>query len=234
MHTTISTALVAATLLVNIATAYTQTLGPSALRNALNATDGAEIDALYAPRPPMVRMWNWGGALNGVNADLRMNGWHVDYPFSGHAVTDTMPQRSIRRILPGARLVMAPSWQIPAARYQNTTGGASQFPWFTDAYNDDVNAVPPRRALVFDLGHGNGPSLIEAQGMRFHPELSVDTAILTPRPGDRQRAVWGFRQLQKQASPAGRRYLISRGRSKSFVSGPKTDSSSRRGRSMVI
>ncbi len=194
MYTTISTALVAATLLLNVTAAYTQTLGPSALRNTLNATDGAEIDALYAPRPPMVRMWNWGGALNGVNADLKMNAWHIDYPFSDHAVTDTMPQRSIRRILPGARLVMAPSWQIPETMYKDTTAGASQFPWFTNAYKAGRSATPPQDWLIFDLGHGNGPSLIEAQGMRFHPELLVDTAALTPRPGDRQRAVWGFRQ----------------------------------------
>lgn len=113
MQTTIWTVLFVAAMLLNTAVSRSQTRGPSTLRAAVDAIDGTEIDALYAPRPPMLRMWNWGGALNGVNADLKMNGWHVDYPFTWTPPTNTNPQTSIQRILPGGRLAMAPSWVFP-------------------------------------------------------------------------------------------------------------------------
>jgi hypothetical protein len=59
MQPTIWTVLIVATMLLNTVVSRSQTRGPSTLRAAVNATDGAEIDALYAPRPPMLRMWTY-------------------------------------------------------------------------------------------------------------------------------------------------------------------------------
>lgn len=59
MQPTISILFALAVSLLSLVSAFSQTQGPSSLRGAVNATDGAEIDALYAPRPPMIRMWNW-------------------------------------------------------------------------------------------------------------------------------------------------------------------------------
>ncbi|RPI67003.1 MAG: hypothetical protein EHM43_10235, partial [Ignavibacteriae bacterium] len=193
MQPTIWTVLIVAAMLLNTAVSRSQTRGPSTLRAAVNATDGAEIDTLYSPREQIVRAFNWGGSLNGVNADLRMNTWHVKYPFSSNPPTDTLPQRDIRRILPGGRLALVPSWNIPDTMYKNTTPGVSQFPWFTNAYIADRIPNPPRPWLTLDLGHGSTSSLTEAQGMRFEPELEfTDTNAFVPRSGDRQRGVWGF------------------------------------------
>ncbi|RPI66432.1 MAG: hypothetical protein EHM43_11415, partial [Ignavibacteriae bacterium] len=191
MQPTIWTVLIVAAMLLNTAASHSQTRGPSTLRAAVDATDGAEIDALYAPRPPMLRMWNWGSSLKGLSIDLQMNGWHVDFPFTWDSVLDTMPQRSIRRILPGGRLAMAPSWVFPDSLYLQPTPQTSHFSWFGLARQIDVSAGRPR--IDFDLGHGSTASLTEAQGIRFEPELVfTDTNVFVPRTGDRQRGVWGF------------------------------------------
>jgi hypothetical protein len=50
MQPTIWTVLVIAAMLLNTAVSRSQTRGPSTLRAAVDATDGAEIDALYATR----------------------------------------------------------------------------------------------------------------------------------------------------------------------------------------
>jgi hypothetical protein len=49
-----------------------QTVRPSALRPSVNAGVQEEIDTLYRERPAVALGWNWGGALLGVNADMRI------------------------------------------------------------------------------------------------------------------------------------------------------------------
>lgn len=65
--------------------------------------------------------------------------------------------------------------------------------------NVELGQCSLRRQRLAPAFHDNGPSLIEAQGMRFQPELSVDTAALTPRP----RTVTTTMVITKGMMPSG-------------------------------
>ena len=189
MRTTISTLTLLTLLSLGMAISHAQTRGPSQMYDELDAGGQAEIDALYTDRAPFVLGWNWGGALLGVNQDLQMNMWHIDYPFRWGATTNLRPQHKATNMVSGAHMAMAPAWNIPAAMWHPTAQNATMTWYQAAAILDGV-----KNLLDFDLGHCNGPSLIEANGMRFHPELDMsDTTTFTVHPGDTQRAVWGFR-----------------------------------------
>lgn len=177
-------------LLAATACMYAQSQGPSSIYNSLSPADKAQIDSFYCERPPFILGWNWNTALKGVNEGLGTNASHSYYPFRWTTTTSTRVLDNIRHTTDGMCYIMAADWEIPHDRYGDTV--TSQFAWFAKAVTKDTSL---KLSLIpLTLGQGTTTSLNHALGLRFEPELDMsDTTVFTPRSGDQQGAVWGFR-----------------------------------------
>ena len=166
------------------------------------------MDALRAGMPPFIVGWNWGAALRQVNRDLHTNVVHTDYPFAWWSLKNSNPQMAIEAWPEGTRLIMAPLWFVPSDSID------ARWPWWQKLYASDKQKLRP------DLAKGNGSSLGEGMGMRFHAELEVtDTVGFVPRDNDTQGAIWGFRsrdtsvtRVEETGNNAHRLKLMSNGR----------------------
>jgi hypothetical protein len=163
----------------------------------------------------MVIGWNFGATMRGTNEDLRTNTYHCDFPFRWDPTSTTRPQFSLAAIPDRTRLVMAPAWNIHSDRYAVDSVDTAEIVWYARRYRDDFQASRTVH-LQLDVGKGSTTSLIEAMGMRFQPELDMaDTVGFTPRAGDTQGAVWGFRSKShgtvptNSADPNYQRFVLS-------------------------
>jgi|GEM_PF-6725397 len=168
-----------------------QDVPPTSIRHGSTLVPDSLMDMFDTKRPAFIRGFNWGPATRRVNAELHSNFWHVHNPFAWSGSTYNPddwddPWLTLNQSVPGMKLVVAPDFMY------NVEWLASNLHWYKELDDKAIAAGDERVSLSFG---GTDPfALTEAMGIRFQPELNIDTASFTPLQGDTQGAVFGFRE----------------------------------------
>lgn len=204
MRTLVLYALVLCALMLCIHVTHAQDVPPTSIRHGSTPVPDSLLELFTNERPKFIRGFNWGPAPRRTNHDMHANFWHVHNPFAWSGTSyDTAywkdPSQPLNQSVSGMRLVVAPDY------FYSREWLAQNLPWYS-ALDDSAAARGEGRAAL-SFGGADPLALTEAMGIRFQPELEIDTASFTPMQGDKQGAVFGFR-TRRGGVVEGERYVL--------------------------